>query len=80
MSNDRDMTGALFRNDRKEKPTHADYRGDVTINGEKFWLSGWVKQGKNGKYLSLAARPVEEPREPATATRGDWQRDGDIPF
>jgi hypothetical protein len=24
-------TGALFKNDRKEKPSHADYRGDITI-------------------------------------------------
>jgi hypothetical protein len=32
--------GALFKNDKKEKPTHPDYRGDVTIHGRKFWASG----------------------------------------
>jgi hypothetical protein len=29
---DRDVSGALFKEDREEKPSHADYRGDVTMN------------------------------------------------
>ena len=28
--------GALFKNDKKEKPSHPDYKGDVTIKGRKF--------------------------------------------
>jgi hypothetical protein len=52
--------GALFRNDKKERPSHPDYRGDITIEGRKFWLSGWIKEGKNGKFLSLSARPADE--------------------
>jgi hypothetical protein len=64
---DRDMSGALFRNDKKEKPSHPDYRGDITINGEKSRLIGWIKQGKNGKYLSIAASPDGDERKPAPA-------------
>lgn len=74
-------TGALFKNDRKEKPSHPDYKGDVTINGRKFWLSGWIKTSeKNGqKFMSLAFREAEEqqakprPKAPANTDR-------DIPF
>jgi hypothetical protein len=33
-------SGALFRNDKKQGPSHPDYRGDVTIDGQKFWVSG----------------------------------------
>jgi hypothetical protein len=84
MSNDRDMSGALFRNDRKEKPTHADYRGDVLIEGRKYWLSGWIKETRDGKkFLSLSVRSAEEPGKPARATDRDWQRppaDSDLPF
>jgi hypothetical protein len=52
--------GALFRNDRKEKPSHPDYRGDITILGETYLLAGWIKEGKRGKYLSISARLDEQ--------------------
>ena len=57
--------GALFRNDRKEKPSQPDYRGDITILGEKYLLAGWIKEGKRGKYLNIVARPDEQEREQA---------------
>jgi hypothetical protein len=56
------MSGALFRNQRKEKNTQPDYNGDVTIAGTKYRLSGWIKEGKNGKFLRLV---VSDERAPA---------------
>ena len=53
-------TGALFNNDKKEKPTHPDMRGSSTIvspSGEVFevWTSGWIKRSKAGQeFISLA--------------------------
>ena len=38
-------SGALFKNDKKEKPSHPDYQGDCTIRGRKFWMSAWIKEG-----------------------------------
>jgi hypothetical protein len=46
---DRDMSGSLSKNLRKEKPTHADYVGSIVIEGRKYWLNGWVKDGREGK-------------------------------
>jgi hypothetical protein len=57
---ERDNSGALFRNTRKEKETHPDYTGTCIINGKKLEMSAWVKTAKSGtKYMSFSFRPSE---------------------
>jgi uncharacterized protein (DUF736 family) len=64
----KDGQGTLWRNDRKEKPAHPDYRGDLRVEGIAFKLAGWVKETKDGrKYLSLSAMPKETTRPIAEA-------------
>lgn len=66
MAYDNTNSGILARNDRKEKDTHPDYRGKINVGGVDYWLSGWLKTGKEGskmegqKYFSLSVKPVEE--------------------
>lgn len=74
----KDGHGALFKNDRKEKPSHPDYRGDLRVEGIDFKLAGWVKETAAGKkYLSLSAMPKEETRPaPEQAT----ELNDEIPF
>lgn len=51
----------LFKNSRKEKETHPDYRGDgKDENGAEFTISAWVKEGKNGKYFSCAVQEKQD--------------------
>lgn len=82
----KDMSGSVFNNPRKEKDTHPDRTGDCTIDGRKYWISGWVKQDKNGKqYLSLAFKPKDQVDKPAgrtipKATTADIGMDDEIPF
>jgi hypothetical protein len=58
MNSERDNSGALFKNARKEKPSHADYAGNITVNGQQYWLNAWIKESKDGrKFMSLAVRP-----------------------
>jgi hypothetical protein len=57
---DNNLRGVLFKNERKEKDTHPDYKGSAEIGGVEYWLSAWIKAGKNGKFMSLSFSAKEE--------------------
>lgn len=79
----KDMTGSLFRNERKQADQHPDHQGSITVAGVQYWISGWVKQTKDGKkYFSLSVRPKEERQErrPEPEPPKQDEFDDDIPF
>lgn len=88
----RDMSGAISRNDRKEQDKHPDFKGDCMVNGQEYWLSAWIKEGKGKdgkprKFFSLAFTAKEDkPQQrsggggkPSYPQRGRVE-DDDIPF
>lgn len=53
--------GMLKLNDRKEQEKHPDYKGQINVAGQEFWLSGWKKTNKQGEpFLSLSIQPKEQ--------------------
>lgn len=61
MAYDNNLTGALFKNDRKEAETHPDYKGSCEINGVQYWVNSWINESSKGvKYMSLKFSPKEE--------------------
>ena len=56
----KDMSGSLFRNERKETDNHPDWAGYIIIGGVEYWLNGWEKSGAKGLFFSLAAKPKQE--------------------
>ena len=86
---ERDNSGALFKNEHKEKDTHPDYRGPCVVNGKVLEISAWIKKSKAGKtYMSLSfGEPYKKeqryagdedtaPRKPVKVS----DIDDDIPF
>ncbi len=52
-------TGAIFKNDFKEKDSHPDYRGKVIIDGAEKEIALWLNESKKGtKYFSVK---IQEP-------------------
>lgn len=66
---DNTNSGALFKNDKQGNEKRPDYNGSLNVNGQDFWISAWLKEGKNGKFMSLSVKPKEgQPaRAPARA-------------
>jgi hypothetical protein len=81
---DRTNTGVLFKNDRKEKPNHPDYKGQMNVDGTEFWLSAWIKDGRDGKFMSIAIKPKEEAqparRPPPSRSAAGAQKPNQHPY
>lgn len=76
-------SGALFKADpakKAENPKRPDYEGNAEVDGVQYWISAWLKDGKSGKFMSLAFKRKEErkPQEPQRQRRVD--PDEDVPF
>lgn len=85
MQYDNTNTGMLRKNQKKEKDNHPDYRGKINVDGVEYWLSAWIKVGREGtklageKYMSLSVQPIEEqpPRQATHNARGYPRRQRD---
>lgn len=87
MEYDNTNTGILTRNQNRETDKHPEYRGSVNVNGEEFWLSAWVREGKEGgklegqKYFSLSLTPKDAPKAaPKAASKPVEIEEDDVPF
>lgn len=50
----KDNSGSLFKNDKREKDTHAHARGSAVIDGVDYWVDAWTNTtAKGDKYQSL---------------------------
>ena len=80
MPYDNTNSGVPFKNTNKNSDKHPDYKGTIDVNGTEFWLSAWIKDGKKGKFMSLAVQPKEN-RPPTQQDNSEpTENQSDIPF
>ena len=62
---DRTNSGLLARNDKQGNENRPDYRGSINVAGVDYWISGWLREGREGtklagqKYMSLSVQPKD---------------------
>ena len=72
-------SGSLFKNDKKQTDKHPDYKGTAIVDGVNKNLAAWIRTSQTGKkYMSIT---IQDP-EPKTGfdTIKDDQSGEDIPF
>jgi len=57
----KDFTGAIFKNDKREKDTQPHMKGECVIDGVAYWVSAWTNTSSKGtRYQSLKFSAKEE--------------------
>jgi len=80
MENRKDNSGVLFKSDKRDNDRAPHYKGNITVNGQDFWLSAWIKEGKGGKFMGLALSPKEQQAKPSERSKATNFDDEDLPF
>lgn len=75
----RDNSGVLFKSDKKDNERAPEYKGNIMVDGNEYWISAWIKEGKNGKFLGLAVSP-RDAQPPANKPLPKNLDDDLIPF
>jgi hypothetical protein len=74
----KENSGSLFKNDKREKDTHPNATGSALIGGVEYWVSAWTKKDKNGNaWQSLAFKPKEQN---GRRQGGQLEQDESVPF
>lgn len=81
MAYDNNMTGALFKNKKKETEKHPDYNGSCEIDNVEYWISAWVKESsKTGeKFFSFAFNRKDNQGQNKVQSAATVAED-DVPF
>ena len=67
MAEQRELSGVLSRNKKREHDRQPEFKGSATIDGVAYWLSAWVKAGDDAKFFSLSFTRKEQ--QPKSETR-----------
>jgi hypothetical protein len=75
-------SGSLFKNDKREKDTQPNAKGQALIGGVEYWVSAWTNDGPRGKYqqLKFERKDKDERRMAEASPKTLAEMDDDCPF
>ena len=76
---DNTNTFALFKNDQGDNPKRPNYTGNMNVDGIEFRISGWIREGANGKFISGQVQ-LKEAKGEARSKPAIEGADEDVPF
>jgi len=74
----RELSGSLFKNEKKTEEKHPQMQGSCLIDGVDYWISAWTKDGEKGRWQSLAFKRKDAKPDAKPAPASD--DDDSIPF
>jgi len=76
----KDNTGALFANDKREKETQPNAKGSAMIDGVEYWVSAWTNTSSKGtKYQSIKFERKSDKFDNTQELQAEGLQD-DVPF
>ena len=73
----RELSGSLFKNEKKTEEKHPQMQGSCLIDGVEYYVSAWTKEGAKGRWQSLAFKRKDAKPDAKPAPADD---DDSIPF
>ena len=81
MSYDSSNRGALWKNDKREKDTHPQLKGQAEVDGVEYWVSGWTSnEGGKKPVVSLSFKRKDAQTAPRPEPPQTKDFDDDIPW
>lgn len=75
-----DMSGVLFKNEKKQSEKSPDYTGHGIVKNQQVYISAWVNEAKGGrKYFALKFKE-KDANKPRETKSGSGEFDDTIPF
>ena len=80
----KDNSGAIFKNDYKKSEQQPDYKGKAMVDGQMKEMAMWLNESKNGsKYFSVKFSEPWKAEAEAEAPKQNMPQDlpnSDLPF
>jgi uncharacterized protein (DUF736 family) len=76
----KENTGAIFKNEKKTADTQPEYKGKINVDGVEKDIALWVNTSKSGlTYFSAKiSEPFKSEERPQPANEGN--KSSDLPF